>query len=105
MRTSKDVLILARTIYGEARGEGERGMQAVANVIMNRVAANSWYGDGVQGVCLKDKQFSAWNENDPNSAIIANMEAGIDQTFDVALEVAQAAFDGTMGELTGGVRH
>ena len=39
--------IMARTIYGEARGEGQRGMQAVANVIMNRVKAGSWYGASV----------------------------------------------------------
>lgn len=30
--------VVARTIWGEARGEGANGMQAVANVIMNRTA-------------------------------------------------------------------
>lgn len=29
--------IMARTAWGEARGEGQSGMQAVLNVIMNRV--------------------------------------------------------------------
>ena len=29
---------MARTAWGEARGEGTTGMQAVINVIMNRVA-------------------------------------------------------------------
>ena len=29
--------ILARTIYGEARGESVRGKEAVASVVMNRV--------------------------------------------------------------------
>lgn len=33
---SKEIDVLARTIYGEARGEGMQGMQAVANVVMNR---------------------------------------------------------------------
>ena len=34
-----DKITLARTIWGEARGEGYSGMQSVANVIMNRYAA------------------------------------------------------------------
>lgn len=33
---------IARAIYGEARGEGSRGMIAVANVIMNRTEARGF---------------------------------------------------------------
>ena len=36
---------LARTIWGEARGEGSAGMQAVANVVMNRAAIGGWWGN------------------------------------------------------------
>lgn len=35
-----DVELLARLIQCEAGGEGERGMMAVANTVMNRVRAN-----------------------------------------------------------------
>ena len=35
--------ILARTLYGEARGEGIDGIEAVACVIMNRYKARKWY--------------------------------------------------------------
>ena len=35
-QVSQQVDIVARTIWGEARGEGATGMQAVANVIINR---------------------------------------------------------------------
>ena len=38
-----DLDILARTLYGEARGEGTEGMEAVANVIMNRYRKPKWY--------------------------------------------------------------
>ena len=37
--TDRDIEIMAKTIYGEARGEGEEGMEAVACVIMNRYNA------------------------------------------------------------------
>lgn len=36
--TTSDVDVLARTIYGEARGESISGMEAVAFVVLNRVA-------------------------------------------------------------------
>ena len=36
--SEKETDILARTIYGEARGESISGMEAVASVVLNRVA-------------------------------------------------------------------
>ena len=41
----KDIDVLARTLWGEARGEGVRGMHAVANVIMRRHSLRK-YGQG-----------------------------------------------------------
>ena len=35
---SDDVEILARTIYGEARGESLSGQEAIASVVLNRLA-------------------------------------------------------------------
>lgn len=61
--------ILARTIYGEARGElskfGKKSLCAIANVIFNRLEKGC-YGSSVKDVCLKPYQFSCWNKNDPN---------------------------------------
>ncbi len=107
--------ILARTLYGEARNEGKTGMQAVANVVMNRVAANrSSWGTGVVGVCLKRAQFSCWNPhnnlslNDPN--IVANYNAMItvtpaDNKYALALLIAKAAIDGSLADITGGATY
>ena len=59
--------VLAQTIWGEARQEGTKGMIAVGNVIKNRAEANKkMFGQGIKGVALKPKQFSCWNEGDPN---------------------------------------
>ena len=52
--------VLALTLWGESRGESLEGRIAVACVIRNRASAESWYGHGIAGVCLKRWQFSCW---------------------------------------------
>ncbi len=47
--SDRDIDVLARTIYGEARGESISGMEAVASVVLNRVAFSKrrrryWWG-------------------------------------------------------------
>jgi spore germination cell wall hydrolase CwlJ-like protein len=56
---SLDLWVPARTIYGEARGEGSPGMEAVAHVLVNRVADGEW-GKSLNSVCLWPYQFSCW---------------------------------------------
>lgn len=75
-----EVDLIARTIYGEARGEPEVGKMAIAWVIRNRVETDlhgdgkpDWWGEGVTEVIHKPYQFSCWNAGDPNSAKIANL--------------------------------
>ena len=73
-----EALVLAMTLYGEARGEANAGLRAVAAVIMNRVERaearlprGMWWGNTVREVCLKRGQFSCWNSGpppDPNRA-------------------------------------
>jgi len=67
-----DLEIMARTLYGEARGEIPAGQIAVAWVIRNRVEIDlgndgkpDWWGEGITGVCQKPFQFSCWNATDP----------------------------------------
>src|SRR3546814_2812197 len=71
--TAEDVDTLARTVFGEARGEPMPGKIAVAWCIRNRVELDlhddgkpDWWGEGYTAVCRKSWQFSCWNENDPN---------------------------------------
>ena len=66
--------IMARTIYGEARGEEEEGQIAVGNVIKNRVKKKTWYGKNIKDVCLKAWQSSCWNHKDPNFKIISSLD-------------------------------
>lgn len=103
--------ILARTIWGEARGQGYAGMQAVASVIMNRVRTVQRYpnyktrwGSGVAGVCKHPYQFSVWNKNDPNlPKMLAVTTANAD--FRTALSIAEKAVAGKLPDNTGGATY
>lgn len=100
----QEIDVLARTLWGEARGEGQRGMQAVANVIMNRVNALSWFGNTVESVCKKPYQFSCWNANDPNSRQ-CQMVTTADAAFKQCLNIATLAVNGRLADITGGANH
>lgn len=93
-----EIDVLARTLWGEARGEGRAGMLAVAHVVFNRIAARSWWGRDVISVCKKPWQFSCWNANDPNrSGLLALTAANglFAMATDAARTVAAAEHDGT----------
>lgn len=107
--TNRDVLVLARTIYGEARGElasyGRKSLQAVANVVINR-ARTGYRGSSVADVCLKPWQFSCWNAKDPNRAKIIGLtlQSG-NADFRACFEVAEQVIAGDLGDITDGARH
>ena len=96
-----EIDLLARTIWGEARGEGTQGMHAVANVIMNRVKKGGWYGATVQDVVLKPYQFSVWNKEDPNREKALSVTVA-DSQFWTAKKLASLAYNGQLDDITGG---
>lgn len=108
--------ILARTIYGEARGEGKMGMRAVANVVLNRATIadhymdlhrepHPLYGNGeIASACLVPWQFSCWNAADPNSQIIHDVTTD-DPVFADALAIANAVITGVMDDITDHATH
>lgn len=111
MYSNYDLDTLARTIWGEARGDGYEGMQAVANVIMNRyaqgqtsLAKQRQFGATVADVCRKPYQFSAWLANDPNYAKMLNVTES-DSAFRTALQIAKKALEGRLTDITGGADH
>lgn len=102
--------VLARTIWGEARGEAVRGKEAVAAVIMNRVirAVDSggrfWWGTDVTSVCRKPYQFSCWNEADPNRKKLLAVKDD-NKNFQTCKRIARRAMAGTLPDPTGGATH
>lgn len=59
--TMPDHQLLARLIYGEARGENFTGKLAVAHVAINRANKPGWWGRTLKEVILKPYQFSCFN--------------------------------------------
>lgn len=101
--------VLARTIWGEARGEKLHGQEAVAATIMNRVAkaqarGSHWWGNDVIDVCKKPYQFSCWNKDDPNleKLLVVDEE---DRAFKMAFRIAKRAVKGTLKDRTSGASH
>ncbi len=101
--------VLARTLWGEARGEGTSGMQAVANVIVNRARiaqekGGFWWGNNIIQVCQKPYQFSCWNRTDPNFKKLQD----VDETnlyFATALRIARRASLDQLDDITNGATH
>ncbi|MDR0942105.1 MAG: cell wall hydrolase [Holosporales bacterium] len=103
----RDIEIMAKTIYGEARGEysckngGLKSLIAVGNVIMNRSKSS---GDSITAVCLKPKQFSCWNKDDPNRKIIEKATAK-DKAYQLCFITAAKIISEEIGDATNGANH
>lgn len=102
--TDRDVDVLARTLYGEASNQKWEGLIAVAFVVANRAKKPKRFGEGVIGVCLKPKNFSCWNHDDPNRIRI--MRVTYDNvSFVRCVAAAASVLSGSVTDITGGADH
>lgn len=95
-----DTDILARTIWGEARGESMAGKIAVAWTVRNRAAiaaayeqahgvARQHYGDdSIASACQMPSQYSCWNDDDVNRVAVLSVTES-DPAFRDCLAVAR----------------
>ena len=100
---------LARTLWGMARGEPVRAMEAVAAVVMNRVRrardrGGWWWGGDVVSVCRKPGQFACWNPDAPDRAALAAVTSA-DPAFAAGLRIARRAVAGLLPDPTQGATH
>lgn len=106
-RSATELDVLARTLFGEAAGESRRGIEAVAAVVMNRVADRRW-PNTARAVCLQNRQYSLWNveyrDTDANS-LRALSVTDTNSAFKVCLAVAQDALAERLVDPTGGAHH
>ena len=58
--------LLKLCVWREARGEDETNRLGVIWCVLNRVARPGWWGHDLRTVILHPKQFSSFNEGDPN---------------------------------------
>lgn len=71
----EDILIAARTLYGEVRGQTYKHKRAVAHVLINRTDKKIGDRDhSLAASALRWRQFSAWNENDPNRVLLEHVD-------------------------------
>ena len=91
-KLNTDFLYLAKTIYGEARGESIETMFAVGWVIRNRLQSGR-HGKTYKDVVLQPKQFSCWNKNDPNYKVIKGIIKG--RLWEVCIGVAIVVMQST----------
>jgi spore germination cell wall hydrolase CwlJ-like protein len=99
----KQVELLARLLYAEAGGEGTVGMQAVAAVVMNRVASPN-FPDTVEKVILQKGHFEAvgkrkWNKFAHPEKLNPQERAAAEE----ARRIACQAVEGRIGETPGGL--
>ena len=113
--SEQDRDILARTLWGEARGEGVVGMSAIASVILNRMKYSAsclalknkpawWGGPDSTSICLHPKQFSCWNLDDPNRALITELAADSPELKPARL-IVDMLFKGLLKDVTFGATH
>jgi spore germination cell wall hydrolase CwlJ-like protein len=96
------ITCLARSIYWEAKGKDSADMEAVANVVMNRLG-HAGFPDTVcavvkQGSETKKCQFSWWCDGRPDTAQEETQYA-------IAKEIARKALNKQLPDHTGGAMY
>lgn len=104
-----DLIAMARTLWGEARGEPREGQIAIAWVIRNRLENPGWWsrnqGDGIpddtiEAVCRDPAQFSCWWD-----AQAPRVRTRLAESLGPLIELARAVLNGTEPDPTGGADH
>ncbi|WP_431286941.1 cell wall hydrolase [Roseateles chitinivorans] len=80
--------VVAATLWGEARNQGVDGLKAVACVIANRARTRYRRCENERAVCLDPKQFSCWNDRDPNRPRMLAVARQPDDSFRACLALA-----------------
>lgn len=110
MFNQEDIKVMAKTIYGEARGEffkyGYCGLICVGNVIHNRFLKQNYYthSKSIAEICLQPNQFSCWNSNDVNKKLLDSLDEN-SNIFKKCFYTTKCIIKGKIPDLTGGCTH
>jgi N-acetylmuramoyl-L-alanine amidase len=93
-------IVLACTIWMEARGDGTEGMRAVASVVLNRANNPRWWGHDIRSVCLMNEQFSSWNPGSTQIPLLQSAMSWGAPSYKFALNIADLAVSGALADTT-----
>lgn len=99
----EDILALAQTLWGEARGEDDEGMTAVCCTVINRFNSGKWFaGKTIEETCKKPWQYSCWNINDPNRPKLLRLTyPELKREFEIIKQVTSGVYK----DITSGATH
>jgi spore germination cell wall hydrolase CwlJ-like protein len=92
-------VLLALTMWREARGEGREGMRAVGHVIRNRVRSGGTFGDWDHVITSK-WQFSSLTA--PGDSQLVRWPDSPDDKMTLALQLAEDIYTGADPDITEG---
>ena len=97
--------LFACLLVREAGNDGEPGMSAVAQVIMNRLHRPQRFGDTIKEVILHPWAFSCLNANDPNRAKFTDSPHLDPNSYAIAEFIVSEALGGALPNTVGPATH
>jgi spore germination cell wall hydrolase CwlJ-like protein len=95
-------IVMRMLAYGEARGEGARGINAVLHVVQNRaLKADTTF----KHEALRPLQFSCFNANDPNRPALLSAWVHDPTTWAICDAICTLFEAGETKDATGGARN
>jgi N-acetylmuramoyl-L-alanine amidase len=73
--------------------------------VMTRLAKRFRGATTITAVCRSNKQFSCWNDGDPNKPVIEAANSGANPVFDQCFAFAEQVANGQLDDNTGGATH
>ena len=100
MSDDQDIAAIAKTIYNEARGEGEEGIQAVAATIQNRHDLNRLYMGNKDYTKICSIAYEGYQKPDPNPKTSGDVKV-----YDYCKELAKDVLNNKVVDNTQGSTH
>lgn len=100
-----ELALFACLLVREAANDGEPGMSAVAQVVMNRLHRPKRFGDSIREVILQPWAFSCLNRNDPNRAKFLDSPTLDPNSYAIAEFVVSEAMGGALPDTVGPATH
>ena len=100
---ARQAAVLALTLYAEAGQRPVRAIEALAALVMNRLAAGR-HGRDVESVCRAPFQFPCWNPRHPRHAALRGAPPA-DPALAICRRIAARAVAAALPDPTGGATH